>query len=88
MEQDLLNSTMSSRWKAIKDNLLDPNAVKPWDALSPNTDWVNDEIKDSRYSICQQCPEFIHLTTQCKQCGCVMKIKSGIKNATCPIGKW
>ena len=88
MEQDLINSKMSSRWKAIKDNLLDPNAVKPWDAINPNTEWVSDEIKESRYSICKQCPEFIDLTTQCKQCGCVMKIKSGLYHATCPIGKW
>ncbi len=79
---------MSSRWKAIKDNLLDPNAVKPWDIINPNTEWVSDEIKESRYSICKQCPEFIDLTTQCKKCGCVMKIKSGIQAATCPIGKW
>lgn len=79
---------MSSRWKAIKDNLLDPNAVKPWDIINPNTEWVSDEIKESRYSICKQCPEFIDLTTQCKQCGCVMKIKSGLYNAACPIGKW
>ncbi len=79
---------MSSRWKTIKDNLSDPNSVKPWDVLDPKSEWVKDEIKNSRYSICQKCPEFIPLTTQCKQCGCVMKLKAGLEKAVCPIGKW
>jgi len=79
---------MSSRWKTIKDNLADPNTVKPWDVFDPKSEWVNDEVKNSRYSICQKCPEFISLTTQCKQCGCVMKLKTGLEKATCPIGKW
>lgn len=79
---------MSSRWQTIKENLINPNSVKPWDMLDPKTEWVSNEIKDSRYAICQKCPEFISLTSQCKQCGCIMKIKSGIKQAACPIGKW
>jgi len=79
---------MSSRWKIIKDNLSDPNAVKIWDVFDPKSEWVNDEIKETRYSICQQCPEFISLTTQCKQCGCMMKLKTGLEKASCPIGKW
>lgn len=79
---------MNSRWQTIKANLSDSNSVKPWDVLNPKTEWVSDEVKEARYSICKQCPEFIDLTTQCKQCGCVMKIKSGIQDASCPIGKW
>jgi hypothetical protein len=79
---------MTSRWKTIKDNLMDPGSVKPWEVLNPDTDWVSDEVRNARYSICKSCPEFLVLTTQCKQCGCVMKIKSGMEKATCPIGKW
>ena len=79
---------MASRWQTIKENLLDPNAVKPWDMLNPQTEWVSEEIKESRQSSCQQCPEFIKSTTQCKQCGCIMKIKTGMAKAFCPIGKW
>ncbi len=79
---------MTSRWKTIKDNLSDPNAVKPWQILDPDTEWLDDEARNSRYDICKKCPEFLVLTTQCKQCGCIMKIKTGMKMATCPIGKW
>jgi len=79
---------MTSRWKTIKDNLTDPGTVKPWEILNPETEWLSDDERNNRYSICKTCPEFIALTTQCKQCGCVMKIKSGMKQATCPLGKW
>lgn len=79
---------MSSRWDSIKKNLADPNAVKPWDMLNPQTEWVEDSVKQSRYDICKQCPEFISATTQCKECGCIMKIKTGMAKAFCPIGKW
>lgn len=85
---DLIKINMTSRWKTIKDNLANPEAVKPWDMLNPETEWLSDEDRDARYSVCKQCPEFIPLTTQCKQCGCVMKVKSGMKLATCPLGKW
>lgn len=79
---------MTSRWKTIKDNLMDPGSVKPWEVLNPETEWVTDEVKLSRYSVCKTCPEFLPLTTQCKQCGCIMKVKTGMAKATCPIGKW
>jgi hypothetical protein len=62
--------------------------VKPTDIFNKNTNWVDEEISTKRYDICKVCPEFIKLTTQCKQCGCVMKIKSKLELASCPIGKW
>ena len=62
--------------------------VKIWDFLNPNTEYTNDEEESTRYSLCMECPEFIKPTTQCKQCGCIMKAKVKLKYATCPIGKW
>ena len=88
MEQNLIKIKMTSRWQIIKENLMDKDSVKPWEVLNPDTEWVSDDVRNSRYSICKSCPEFIALTTQCKQCGCVMKIKSGMSKASCPIGKW
>jgi hypothetical protein len=41
-----------------------------------------------RYRICVQCPQFIQATTQCKKCWCIMKLKTKIPSAKCPIGKW
>jgi len=43
---------------------------------------------DRRYDICKSCPELIDLTKQCKQCGCIMSLKTKLQHATCPLGKW
>ena len=47
---------------------------------------VSDNI-DGRWTICQTCPELTD-ANRCKQCGCFMKLKTKIKAAKCPIGKW
>ena len=47
---------------------------------------VSDNI-DGRWAICQACPERTD-ANRCKQCGCFMKLKTKIKAAKCPIGKW
>jgi hypothetical protein len=62
--------------------------TRPWDVVNPNTQWVPEEDSEARFSICKQCPEYIKLTTQCKKCGCVMKLKTKMANAECPVGKW
>jgi hypothetical protein len=46
-----------------------------------------DEVK-RRFDICQGCPEIIELTSTCKKCGCFMYVKTKLKDATCPLGKW
>lgn len=72
-------------WQKYKQNL---GNTRPWDMINPNVSKVSEEKAQERFSICQQCPEFISLTTQCKKCGCIMKAKTKIEKAVCPIGKW
>ena len=62
--------------------------AKPWDLLNNNIPKVTKDIEAERYSICKGCPEFLSATTQCKKCGCIMKLKTKLSNASCPIGKW
>lgn len=62
--------------------------VTPFDLLNPNIQKVDNEMFNNRFELCKVCPEFIKLTTQCKQCGCIMKAKATIEKATCPLGKW
>jgi hypothetical protein len=50
--------------------------------------FAKDEIKQKRLDICKSCEEFIKLTAQCDVCGCFMKVKTMIKSAKCPKGKW
>jgi hypothetical protein len=74
-----------SSWEKWKDNL---GETRPWDLVNPNSDWTTDEVAEARYSICQQCPELLKLTKQCKKCGCFMTAKTKLQKASCPIGKW
>jgi len=77
--------TEKSAWEKYKENLGD---TRPWDLLNPNTDFASNELQKQRYSVCRSCPEFIDLTTQCKKCGCIMKLKTKLSAAQCPINKW
>lgn len=72
-------------WQKYKQNL---GNTRPWDIVNPNTEYVDEELSNTRYSICQSCPELIKLTKQCKKCGCFMAIKTKLQEAQCPIGKW
>ena len=74
-----------SAWAEYKKKL---GTTRPWDIINPNAEKVSDEIESTRFSICSDCPELVKLTSQCKQCGCFMKMKVKLKQATCPIGKW
>jgi len=47
-----------------------------------------EEIRQSRYSICNDCEFFFKPTTTCLKCGCVMAAKTYLPSASCPIGKW
>lgn len=74
-----------SAWTDYKKKL---GTTRPWDILNPDIERASDEVESTRFSLCADCPELIKLTSQCKQCGCFMKVKVKIKNATCPLGKW
>jgi hypothetical protein len=63
-------------------------SVKPWDLLNPNEPRSEEDLKKERLAICVICPEYISRTDQCKKCGCIMRLKTKLKNAECPLGKW
>lgn len=62
--------------------------ARPWDIFNKNLGKVEIEIADERMAICKECPEYISLTHQCKECGCIMNSKTKLPNAECPLGKW
>jgi len=81
---------MTSRIEKIKE-IIETNkksAVGPMDMINPETEWVDEGLSNERFSICKACPELIKLTKQCKKCGCFMAVKSKMKLASCPLGKW
>jgi hypothetical protein len=49
---------------------------------------LSEEERNVRFDVCLTCEHLIHLTNQCKKCGCFMKAKTYIPSAECPVGKW
>lgn len=62
--------------------------AKPWDLFNPKQPRSTEELVAYRLGICDTCPSFLDMTQQCKECGCIMPLKTKLENATCPLGKW
>lgn len=62
--------------------------VKPWDLLNPNEPRSEEELSAYRLQICKSCEWFRQKTKTCSKCGCFMKLKTTLKKAQCPVGKW
>lgn len=41
-----------------------------------------------RLAICEACPSFDTSSSRCRECGCVMSLKSQLVASTCPLNKW
>ncbi len=63
-------------------------AARPWDYINPAIEKLNLETANKRLSICRSCTRYISFTSMCKECGCIMPIKTKLPHAYCPIGKW
>ena len=63
------------------------NNVTPIDLINKNN-YIEKVESDKRMQTCLGCEHLIKLTHQCKKCGCLMNLKTKLKDATCPIGKW
>jgi hypothetical protein len=61
--------------------------------------FVNAQLRAERLSICQGCEHYVEKTKSCGPllteafsdsplCGCRMPIKTRLKTAFCPLGKW
>lgn len=44
-------------------------------------------IRDKKLEICRGCELYNTKTTQCKECGCFMPLKTWLEGNTCPLGK-
>jgi hypothetical protein len=62
--------------------------VKFFDLFDPSQPRSDKELIEERLSICGKCPWLDKRLVKCRKCGCFMKLKSTLKQASCPIGKW
>jgi hypothetical protein len=67
---------------------LDMGDVTFFDLFDPNQPRSDKELIESRLAICNTCEWFDKRMVKCRKCGCFMKLKSTLKQAECPIGKW
>jgi hypothetical protein len=58
------------------------------DLFDPRQPRSDKELIEQRLDICNACPWFNKRLVKCRKCGCFMKLKTTLKLAQCPIGKW
>lgn len=61
--------------------------TNPTDLLFPSH-YADKETAVSRAKVCNTCDRLFRATFSCKECGCFMKAKVKLTDATCPLGKW
>ena len=61
-------------------------SVYPWDLLKPSSEHVSREVRYERMSVCRSCPQFT--AGICRSCFCVMRFKTMLADASCPLGRW
>jgi hypothetical protein len=71
----------------MKNNEENLDKVVPLDLLF-SKNYITKEERDKRYEICKECPKLFKPTRTCIKCGCFMSLKTWLKDAECPIGKW
>lgn len=80
-------SQPESKWEKFKKTVSASGDAKPWHILNPGLH-VTEEVIVQRMSICEGCDRFIKATKQCRECGCIMTMKTRLSNASCPLHKW
>jgi hypothetical protein len=62
--------------------------VKFSDLFDPSQPRSDKDLIEQRLAICNECPSFNKRLIKCRECGCFMALKSTLRQATCPLGKW
>ena len=58
------------------------------DLFDPNQPRSDKDLIQYRLEICNSCEWLDKRLTKSRKCGCFMKLKSTLKQASCPIEKW
>lgn len=74
---------MTTPWQEYRKKL----SATPFGLVDKDS-YTTEEQAQERLDICNGCDRFIHLTKQCKECGCFMNLKTKLKNTKCPLNKW
>lgn len=50
--------------------------------------FVPDAVHTARLDICMSCEHLFKAASQCKKCGCFVKVKTRLAPFKCPVDKW
>jgi hypothetical protein len=87
MQMEPSQNQPKSNWDKYKESQSANGKARPWHILNPGLR-VTEDVIQSRLAICRECDRFIKATQQCRECGCIMPLKTRLSNASCPIEKW
>lgn len=62
--------------------------VKFRDLFNPNSPRSDKDLIEERMDICVTCEFYRPKSNRCVKCGCFMALKSTLRQAKCPVGKW
>jgi len=62
--------------------------VKFIDLLNPTKPRSTKDQTEERMDVCRTCEFFNAKLVKCTKCGCFMSLKTTLKEARCPVGKW
>ncbi len=72
-------------WQEIRDDSIS-KLKETYDAVTSG--FVEKEIQEERYAICEDCSEFRTSLKQCKICNCFMPAKTLFNQSNCPKDYW
>ena len=84
--EDSVNDSWDESMSQL-DPALPPSKVSVIDLIDPSVPRANQAKRAERMAICKGCDK-LKLGTLCSECNCVMKFKTWLEPADCPLGKW
>jgi uncharacterized paraquat-inducible protein A len=69
-------------------NIVETTVATVKTVANGNSPTVSEEDANKRKSICNGCEAFNKEQERCTKCGCHMAVKTYLRAATCPLGKW
>lgn len=62
------------------------NGIKIVNITHDEFDMASNELKNQRIEICNTCEHKVN--DGCKECSCLLVVRTAYKESFCPIGKW
>jgi hypothetical protein len=62
------------------------NGVKVINIITGDDELASNEVKQQRIDVCNSCEHKVN--DGCKECSCLLVVRTAYKESFCPIGKW